>query len=120
MNWTGIVIVAALVVAVLLLKRIGLIPSRDAREHRENGAIVIDVRSETEFTGGHLRKAINMPLDQIEAMALLRLKDMNQVLLLHCHSGMRSAAAARKLKRMGYARAFNLGSFARARRIAGA
>ncbi len=120
MNWTSIVIVAVLVAVFLLFKRIGLISSRDAREHLEKGAIVIDVRSEAEFAGGHLRKAINMPMDQIEAMAPRRLKDRNQVLLLHCHSGMRSAAAAKRLKRMGYARAFNLGSFARAGRIAGA
>jgi phage shock protein E len=120
MNWTNIVILAAIAVVFLLLKRIGLISSRAAREHLEKGAIVIDVRTEEEFATGHLRRAINMPMDQIESMAPRRLKDRNQVLLLHCHSGMRSATAVKKLKRMGYASAFNLGSFGRAGRIAGA
>jgi phage shock protein E len=46
-------------------------------------------------------------------------KDKNQVLLLHCASGMRSGVAKQKLKSLGYANFFNLGSLARARKIAG-
>jgi phage shock protein E len=120
MNETSIIILAVIVVVFLLFKQFSQISSRAAREHLEKGALIVDVRSEVEFAAGHLRRAINMPMDQIEAIAAQRLKDRNQVLLLHCQSGMRSSVAARKLARMGYTRAFNLGSFARAARIAGA
>jgi rhodanese-related sulfurtransferase len=44
-------------------------------------------------------------------------KDKNQVLLLHCHSGSRSGEARRKLKAMGYTQSFNLGSYERAAEI---
>jgi rhodanese-related sulfurtransferase len=44
-------------------------------------------------------------------------KDKNQVLLLHCLSGTRSAMAKIKLKKMGYPNAFNLGSYGRAEGI---
>ena len=120
MNVTSIVILAAIVVVFLLIKQFSQISWRAAQEYLEQGAIVIDVRSEKEFAAGHLRRAINMPMDQIEAFAPQRLKDRNRVLLLHCQTGMRSSVAARRLKRMGYARAFNLGSFSRASRIVGA
>ena len=46
-----------------------------------------------------------------------RVRDKHQVLLLHCQSGMRSGAAKKKLKDMGYLRAFNLGSYARAAQV---
>jgi rhodanese-related sulfurtransferase len=41
------------------------------------------------------------------------------MLLLHCLSGMRSGMAKQKLKSLGYANVFNLGSLARARKIVG-
>ncbi len=118
MNATSVVVLAVLVAVFLLVKRIGQISLRAARDYVEKGATVIDVRTESEFAAGHLRGAVNMPLDRIEAMAALRLKDHNQVLLLHCQSGMRSAVAAKKLTRMGYTRTFNVGSYARAARMA--
>ena len=119
MNWTGWLILLAVVAAFLLIRQIGQIPARAAREHLRHGAVVIDVRSEREYAAGHLRGAVNMPVDRIETMAPERLKDRNQVLLLHCHSGTRSAVARKKLARMGFARAFNLGSYGRAARIVG-
>jgi rhodanese-related sulfurtransferase len=39
------------------------------------------------------------------------------VLLLHCHSGMRSGMARKKLVALGYTHAFNLGSYSRAVQI---
>ena len=78
---------------------------------------VLDVRSPGEFNSGHLPVAINMPLDEIETVLPRRVTDKNQVLLLHCASGMRSGMALRKLKSLGYANVFNLGSFNRAGKI---
>jgi rhodanese-related sulfurtransferase len=46
-----------------------------------------------------------------------RVRDKNQALLLHCQSGMRSGVAKKKLKALGYANAFNLGSYGRAAQI---
>ena len=65
----------------------------------------------------HLPVAINIPLDEIETALPLRVKNKNQILLLHCASGMRSGMAKQKLKRLGCTNVFNLGSFGRAERI---
>jgi rhodanese-related sulfurtransferase len=99
------------------LKQAGQISANDAGGHLKKGAMVIDVRSPGEFESGHLPKAINIPLDDIGDALPRRVQDKNQVLLLHCQSGMRSGIAAKKLKGMGYTNTFNLGSLARARSI---
>jgi len=117
MNWTSWLIVLSIFVVFLLLRRVGQVSARAAHEYLQHGALVIDVRSEPEFAARHLRGVISMPVDRIESMAPQRLKDPNQVLLLHCQSGMRSAVARKKLAGMGFTRVFNLGSYGRAARI---
>lgn len=117
MNWTIILIALAVLVAPLLLKRMSQISASAAADHLRRGALVIDLRSAGEFSAGHLRTAINIPLDQIEALVPLRVKDKNRVLLLHCQSGARSGAAKKKLAALGYTQTYNLGSYDRAARI---
>ena len=117
MNWTFFLIIAAIVAVVFMLKKAGQISAQDALAHLKNGALVIDVRSPGEFQSGHLPVAINIALDEIETALPRRVKDKNQVLLLHCHSGMRSGMARRKLKSLGYPNVVNLGSYGRAERI---
>ncbi|MGB8259489.1 MAG: rhodanese-like domain-containing protein [Terracidiphilus sp.] len=117
MDWKIIAVVAAVLAVFLLLKRAGLISAKAARELLRQGALTIDVRTEGEFAAGHLPRAINLPLDQIETALPRRVADKDKPLLLHCASGMRSGAAKAKLKALGYTNAHNLGSYARAARI---
>jgi phage shock protein E len=117
MNWTVTLIIAAVVIVIFILKRIGQISPRDAHSYLNQGALVIDVRSPGEFNSGHLPNAINLPLDEIETALPSRVTDKKQVLLLHCQSGMRSGLAKKKLNGLGYANAFNLGSYGRAAKI---
>jgi len=117
MNWTDYVVIAAVVLLMVVLRRAGLISARAARDYLKNGAKVIDVRTPGEYGAGHLPNVVNLPLDEIEATLPKRVQDKNTVLLLHCQSGMRSGIAKRKLKAQGYTQVFNLGSLARARKI---
>jgi len=110
-------IVIALLAVLFLVKSERKISARDAREYLRTGAVVIDVRSAGEFTAGHLAKAINIPLSEIATVIARKVKNKNQVLLLHCQSGGRSGEARRKLKALGYEHAFNLGSYGRAAEI---
>lgn len=119
MNWIPFVVVLAVVVLYLLAKRLGQISPSAARAHLQQGALVVDVRSNAEFQSGHLPNAIHIPLDEIETLTPRRVKDKEQILLLHCASGMRSQVAKRKLTALGYHHAFNLGSYSRAERIVG-
>lgn len=119
MNWTAVLILVAIFVAYLLYQRSGLISVKDARAYLKSGALVIDVRTAGEFVAGHLPIAVNLPVSEIETSWSRRVKDKNQVLLLHCQSGARSGVAKKKLIALGCPNAFNLGSYARAARIVG-
>jgi len=61
----------------------------------------VDVRRETEFAEGHVKGAINMPLNDMTDVALLGSFEDNQNLYLYCGGGYRSVIAASLLKRQG-------------------
>jgi phage shock protein E len=120
MNWTTVSILLGMFIVFYWLRRRGQISANDAQTQLKNGALLVDVRTPAEFNSGHLAHAINIPLDQIESKLPQQVKDKNQTVLLHCQSGMRSGLAMKKLKRLGYANVFNLGSYSRASHIVGA
>ena len=120
MNWTLVIIAVAVLAGFYLLKRMSFVSEETARQHLANGALVIDVRSPEEFQSGNVPNAINIPLGELKEKLPARVKDKNQVLLLHCLSGGRSGIAQQQLKAMGYSNVFNLGSLARAKQIVGA
>jgi len=119
MNWTPYVVVVAILAAYWLVKRLGQVSAKAARSHLQQGALIVDVRSNAEFQAGHLPNAIHIPLDEIDTLTARRVKDKERVLLLHCASGIRSQVARKRLAALGYRHAFNLGSYARAERIVG-
>jgi rhodanese-related sulfurtransferase len=88
-----------------------------ARDYQDQGGLLIDVRSPAEYKSGHLPRAINLPLNELDTCVPRLAQNKDQILLLHCKTGLRSELAAQRLKRQGYANAFNLGSYGRAARL---
>jgi phage shock protein E len=117
MTWAPFIVVLVLASAYTYFKRAGQIPEKEAMEYLKSGAMVIDVRSPSEFNKGHLMQAQNMPLDHIDVLVQSAVRDKNQVLLLHCTSGIRGNMAKKKLLDLGYRKAFNLGSYSRAEKL---
>lgn len=76
----------------------------------KNGAIIVDVRSKSEFAGGHIKNSINIPVNEL-AQNLSRLKDKNKPVITCCASGMRSASAQNILKNEGYTEVYNGGGW---------
>lgn len=72
------------------------------------GALVLDVRSQAEFDSGHIREARHVPQDQVGASAETLKKYKDKVIVAYCESGMRSGAAARVLRTLGFAKTVNL------------
>ncbi|WP_370086219.1 rhodanese-like domain-containing protein [Ekhidna sp.] len=66
----------------------------------EEGAVVIDVRSKTEFEGGHLRNSKNIPMDSIPSY--IGQLDKTKPIITCCASGMRSGQVKRMLKANGF------------------
>ena len=116
---TWLIVVGA-IVAFILVKRLALVAPAAARDWLQKGALVIDVRSEGEFRGGHLPGAVNIPLGQLHEQIARYAADKEKPLLLHCLSGVRSGMGCRLLKRAGYRHVFNLGSYGRAEKIVAA
>ena len=80
------------------------IDSNKAIELIDNGAIIIDVRTQEEFNESHIAGAINIPLDEIDTIEY----DMNDTLIIYCATGMRSVEAIKQLIDMGYTSLYNL------------
>ncbi len=69
---------------------------------KENGAVLLDVRSKSEFKQGHLPKAINVPVETMNGSKINQIKDLNKTIYVYCLSGARARNAAHKLKAAGY------------------
>lgn len=83
----------------------------EAREmmSRETNYLIVDVRTPQEYAGGHLKDAVNIPLDTIGAEPPAALPNKNQMIFLYCRSGARSLKAAGKLAQMGYTNIVEMG-----------
>lgn len=75
----------------------------------KEGAQVVDVRSAAEYFAGHAPGSVNIPLQDIEQGA--RDLDPAKWVVVCCASGTRSALAGRRLRRMGFTRVLNAGSW---------
>lgn len=61
---------------------------------------IIDVRTEEEYKLGHIKNAINIPLDKIEGHDFDL--DKNDKLIIHCRTNVRSKRAIEILSDLGY------------------
>ncbi len=68
----------------------------------ETDYIILDVRTEEEFSEGHIDGAILIPDYEIADKAEKILTDKDQLILVYCRSGRRSKLAADSLVTMGY------------------
>ncbi len=91
-------------------KLFGIKPAADFAVLVKEGAIILDVRSKSEFAGGHIKGSINISVDQL-SKNLAQLKDKNKTIITCCASGMRSASAKSILKSNGYANVYNGGGW---------
>lgn len=71
------------------------------------GAVVVDVRTPQEYSGGARPGSINIPLNELAARS--KELDKNRTIILCCASGTRSGVAAGMLKQLGFAKTLNAG-----------
>jgi rhodanese-related sulfurtransferase len=89
---------------------LGINPAADFVALIQQGAMIVDVRSKGEFSGGHIKGAINIPLDELNN-ASNQLKDKNKIIITCCASGMRSASGKNILSAKGYTHVYNGGGW---------
>lgn len=83
-----------------ILKKIFGGTSVDFKALVKEGAMIIDVRTPAEFKGGHVKGAVNIPLQSLQANFSKIPK--NKTIITCCASGMRSGSAKSLLKAAGY------------------
>lgn len=68
----------------------------------ETEYIIIDARTEEEFTEGHIKGAVLIPEYEIKDRAEKELPDKETLILVYCRSGRRSKIASEELVKLGY------------------
>lgn len=75
-------------------------PKADLTRLVNDGALIVDVRTKTEFGSGHIQGSKNIPLDAIKKETG-GLKDLNKPIITVCRSGARSGMAKSILSAAG-------------------
>lgn len=104
---------AAIVVFVLYQRFTAVrVSGSDARALVADGALLVDVRSAGEFSGGHIEGAVNIPVQELSSR-VEELGDKDEQIVIYCQSGGRSAMAKRLLERNGFSKVHDLGGIGR-------
>ncbi len=81
--------------------------ARQAWPMIESGALLVDVRSEQEFSEGHIDGALNIEWDQTDALIAAIGSDKQRQVVFYCRSGNRVGKAITALEAHGYTNIYN-------------
>jgi len=84
---------------------------QDAQKMVNEGALLIDVRTEAEYNEKHIDGAVLMTIELInEKVASNVIPSKDTTVIVYCRSGARSSGALKMLKNLGYTNVYDLGS----------
>lgn len=112
--WAILPVIGVALIAVLLVGGFG--SKADPHEVKalvEEGARLVDVRTKAEFSSGHLERALNIPVGDLERRVSELGDDKAGPVVVYCASGLRSANAKRILVRAGFKDVHDLGGMSR-------
>jgi phage shock protein E len=86
------------------------INSQQARDllTRQPAAMILDVRTGQEFSGGHLARAMNLDYNAADFQTRLLSLDKTKPYLVYCAVGGRSSKAAKLMQEMGFVQVYNV------------
>jgi phage shock protein E len=76
----------------------------------DDNALVIDVRTPSEFAAGHVDGALNLPMDRFGKNYAKLVPDRSRQVIIYCQSGVRSVQASQFLKLQRYLKVVNGGT----------
>lgn len=87
------------------------ITAKEAKEMMNEGkyGTILDVRTLEEYNKGHIESATLLPDYELKDKAETMLYDKEEIILIYCRSGNRSATAAKQLIDMGYTNVYDFG-----------
>ena len=71
--------------------------------------LVLDVREQSEYAGGHIPGAVLLPVGTIDEAAAAVIPEKDTTVLVYCRSGNRSKRAAKALAELGYTGIYEFG-----------
>ena len=77
----------------------------------EQGALLVDVRTQQEYDQGALENSLHIPHDQVATKIVEFGNDKNRQIVLYCRSGNRAGKAEAILREMGYQNILNAGGY---------
>lgn len=83
-------------------------PSEAIQLINRNDAIVLDVREDNEYLGGHIINSIHIPMSYLRDRIKELDKHKDKPIIVGCRSGHRSAHACSMLKKAGFETVYNL------------
>ena len=86
----------------------GISPTEAVQLMNRDKAVVVDVCSAQEFASGHVKGAVHVALDELEARLADTVKDKTKPVIMVCASGMRSKRALAVAKKLGYEQVHSL------------
>lgn len=91
------------------------VPQIDAQDvmsaiEKKDDFVLLDVRTEGEFSRNRIGVSINIPVDQIRQNVEKELSDKEKTTYVYCLSGSRSTSAVNMMIQMGYKNVFNVTS----------
>lgn len=103
MSMDAIIVAANVLGNKLAGKTVGILPSKVA-ERRERGEdfVLLDVRTEMEYKGGHIKGSKHIPLDKLASRT--HELDRSKEIVTYCRAGLRAANAYRILKNAGFSK----------------
>ena len=98
-NWLLLIIIILVLLItfkILIFKK----PDRNIKEFIEDGAIIIDVRTESEFKSGNIKNSINVPLKDLMYRVNEFSKEKKYITV--CAVGMRAESAKKFFEKKGF------------------
>jgi len=89
-------------------------PKKKPRKPKPVSAVkplIIDVRTEEEWSEGHIEKALHIPYDEIGEEIAKHAPNKRREIILYCRSGGRAGIALKTLKGLGYQNVKNAGGY---------
>jgi rhodanese-related sulfurtransferase len=79
-----------------------------AAKMKDPGTVVLDVRTNGEYKGGHIPKALQIDISSNGFTDKIEQLDKSKTYLVYCRSGSRSGTACRVMASKGFTNLFNL------------
>ena len=109
---TMIIIGITVLVALLMFRQSNFDDAKELKQKVQNGALLVDVRSISEYETAHIKQAIHIPINEI-MNRMEEFGNKQREIVVYCRSGVRSARAQKILLNHGYMHVYNLGGMNR-------